>query len=406
MPSRPDHLLSDIRVLDFSRALAGPACTRVLAEMGADVIKVEGTPLGDRSRRGAGPVDRAAFFVQQNRGKQSLCLNLREPKALEILEGLVPQVDVVVENFRPGVIAEMGLGYERLKELREDIILCSISALGQSGPLAHKPGYDYIAQAYAGATSMIGDPSGPPSIGNIGMGDIGAGMNGALAIVSALHYRGRTGEGQHLDVSILDAYYQCHETNVHQYSQGAGKVQPTRAGRHMTHLFPTGVFRVAGDYIVIMAHAQHWPDLCRAMDRPELSQEPKFKNDRRRLECVDEIVKLIEDWLQRFPDRESAIAHLESFDVPVAPVLTVGESTTHPHLRERGTVRTIHDAVQGDFDVPGVPIKFSAFPEPLPLDAPHLGQHNCTVLGEHLGLDAEQVRQLREAGVLLEREPG
>src|SRR5262249_7781087 len=163
------------------------------------------------------------------------------------------QVDVVVENFKPGVIAEMGLGYERLQELRPGIILCSISALGQSGPLASKPGYDYIAQAYSGVTSMIGEPDDAPYIPLVGIGDGSDGVHAALASVAAFRSRHRTREGHHLDIAVLDVYYHYHEANVHAYSGSGGTVQPTRAGRHMTYACPGGVFRGKGGYMVIMS---------------------------------------------------------------------------------------------------------------------------------------------------------
>jgi crotonobetainyl-CoA:carnitine CoA-transferase CaiB-like acyl-CoA transferase len=175
----------------------------MLAEMGAEVIKVEPAPKGDMSRAASVYNKRSLFFVQHNRGKKSLCVNLRDPRGMALVVELVRHVDVVVENFKPGIMAEMGLSYERLRELKPDIILCSISALGQTGPLARKPGYDYIAQAYAGVTSMIGDEDEPPYIPLVGLGDVNTGVHGALAVLAALRHRDRTGRGQHLDVALL-----------------------------------------------------------------------------------------------------------------------------------------------------------------------------------------------------------
>jgi crotonobetainyl-CoA:carnitine CoA-transferase CaiB-like acyl-CoA transferase len=405
MPQATEHVLTDLRVLDFTRALAGPTCTRMLAEMGAEVIKVESAPKGDLSR-GASVFrnNRSLFFVQHNRGKKSLCVNLRDPRGMALIAELVSQVDVVVENFKPGIMAEMGLDYERLKEIKPDIILCSISALGQSGPLSHKPGYDYIAQAYAGVTSMIGDKDDAPYIPLVGLGDVSTGVHGALAVLAALRHRDRTGRGQHLDVALLDVYYHFHEVNVHQVRASGGKIKPTRVGRHMTYLAPGGVFRAKGGYLVIMAFFHHWPDFCRAIERPELIDDPRYNTDQARLERRDEVVKLIEDWLQIFPDVTSAVAHLERFNVPVAPVLSVEETLSYPHLRERGTVRTIHDPIYGDdLDVPGFPLKFSEFPEELPLQAPTLGQHNAEILTKYLGRTPEEARRLQEEGVLVEK---
>ncbi len=405
MPHGMEHILSDLRVLDFTRALAGPSCTRMMAEMGADVIKVESAPRGDMVRGiSAFEKERSLYFIQQNLGKKSLCVNIRDPKALEIIKGLVAQMDVVVENFKPGVIAQMGLGYEELKKIKPDIILCSISALGQKGPLSSKPGYDYIAQAYSGVTSMIGDPDAAPYLPGVGMGDVSTGVHGALAVVSALRYRDRTGEGQHLDIGLLDVYYHYHEVNVHQYSGTQGKMNPTRAGRHLSYVCPAGVFRANGGSVVIMAFLHHWKDLCAAMDKPELVEHERYSNDVLRLENRDEVVQIIEEWLQAsFPDIHSAVAHMEQFGVPVAPVLSVAETTQHPHLRERGTVRTINDPLVGEFDIPGMPLRFSSFPDDLPLKAPTLGQHNQEILTAYLKRSPEEVQQLREAGVLFEK---
>lgn len=400
-----DHVLSDLRVLDFSRALAGPSCTRMLAEMGADVIKVEAAPNGELARRFSNyKNNRSLYYVQQNLGKKSLGVNLRDPRALAMIAELVPQMDVVVENFKPGVIADMGFGHERLREMKKDIILCSISALGQKGPLANKPGYDYIAQAYSGVTSMIGEPDDAPYIPLVGMGDVSTGVHAALAIVSALRYRDRTGEGQHLDIALLDVYYHYHEANVHAYSGSDGAVKPTRAGRHMTYACPGGVFRGKGGYLVIMSFLHHWKDLCAAMGRSDLVDDPDFSTDLARLARRAEVVKIIEDWLQTFPDVPSAVAHMEKHQVPVAPVLSVVETTQHPHHRARGTVRTVHDRLAGDFDIPGMPLKFSRFPKDLPLEAATLGQHNEEILTRYLGRSPQEVQQLRAAGVLVEKE--
>jgi crotonobetainyl-CoA:carnitine CoA-transferase CaiB-like acyl-CoA transferase len=405
MPEGLNHCLTGLRVLDFTRALAGPTCARMLAEMGAEVIKVEPAPKGDLSRDASTFRNkRSLFFVQHNRGKKSLCVNLRDPRGMALIVELIKKVDVVVENFRPGVMAGMGLGYDRLKELKPDIILCSISALGQSGPLAHKPGYDYIAQAYAGVTSMIGDKDEAPYIPLVGLGDVSTGVHGALAVLAALRHRDQTGRGQHLDVALLDVYYNFHEINVHQVRASEGAIKPTRVGRHMTYLMPGGVFKGTNGYLVIMSFFHHWPDLCNAMERPDMIDDPRYSTDQARLARRDEVVKIIEDWLHTFPDVPSAVAHLEKFDVPVAPVLSVEETLNYPHLRERGTVRTIHDPVyDGELDVPGFPLKFSEFPEELPLQAPTLGQHNVEILTKYLGRAPEDIHRLQDDGVLIER---
>lgn len=403
MPNVTEPLFAGLKILDFTRALAGPTCTRMFAELGADVIKVESAPDGELARRMSKiRNERSLYYVQQNLGKKSLCVNLRDPRGVALVKELVPRMDVVVENFKPGRMASMGLGYDVLKELKQDIILCSISAMGQSGPLSAKPGYDYIAQAYAGVTSMIGDPNDAPSIPLLGLGDASTGVHGAFAVLAAIYHRGRTGRGQHLDVALLDAYYHCHEVNVHQFSGSNGEIKPTRGGRHMSYVCPAGVFRANGGYIMIMGFLHHWRDMCAAMGRPELVDEPGWATDQERLARLDEVVALIETWLQTFPDHEAAIADLEEHGVPVAPILTVEETVSHPHLRYRGTVRTIKDRIAGEFDIPGMPVKFSDFPDDLPLEAALLGEHNAEIVTDLLGHSADELAQLRADGVLNE----
>jgi crotonobetainyl-CoA:carnitine CoA-transferase CaiB-like acyl-CoA transferase len=321
---------------------------------------------------------------------------------MALIAAMVPKVDVVVENFKPGTMAEMGLGYERLRELRPDIILCSISALGQSGPLANLPGYDFIAQAYSGVTSMIGEADGTPYIPLVAVGDVNTGVHGALAIVAALRYRDRTGKGQHLDVGLLDVYYHCHEVSVHQYSGSNGRLKPSRQGPHLNYVAPAGVFKANGGWVVIMAFLHHWKDLCTAMERPELVTDPDFATDPARLARRAKLIKLIEDWLATFPDRDSAVEHMHRHGVPAAPVLSIEETVKHPHLRARGTVRTIEDPIAGEFEIPGMPLKFSEFPQDLKLEAATLGQHNGEVLSDLLGRSAEEIAELRTAGVLVE----
>jgi crotonobetainyl-CoA:carnitine CoA-transferase CaiB-like acyl-CoA transferase len=400
-----EHVLSDLRVLDFTRALAGPTCSRMFAEMGAEVIKVESAPGGDMVRRMSKiRNERSLYYVQQNLGKKSLCLNLRDPRGMAIIAGLVPKVDVVVENFKPGTMAAMGLGYERLCEMRKDIILCSISALGQKGPLSSLPGYDFIAQGYSGVTSMIGEADGTPYIPLVGVGDVSTGVHGALAVLAALRYRDRTGKGQHLDIGLLDVYYHCHEVSIHQFSGSNGEIKPTRQGPHLNYVCPAGVFKANGGWVVIMAFLHHWRDLCTAMNRPDLVNDEKLGTDAGRLANRPELIKLLEDWLATFPDRDSAVAKMHEHQVPAAPVLSIEESVNHPHLKARGTVRTVDDRIAGKFEIPGMPLKFSEFPEDLPLEAATLGQHNGDILREWLGRSDREIEELRAAGVILEGE--
>jgi len=401
MSTPNEHLLTGFRVLDFTRALAGPSCTRMFAEMGAEVIKVEAAPGGDLTRavskiRG----ERSLYYVQQNLNKKSVCIDMRQPEGTALVRELVPHCDVVVENFRPGVMKSMGLDYESLKALREDIILCSISALGQKGPLAAKPGYDFIAQAYAGVTSMIGERDDSPYIPLLGIGDVSTGVHGAFAIAAALLHRARTGRGQHLDIALLDCYYHYHEVNVHQYSGSHGDIVPMRNGRHMSYVCPAGVYRGNGGDVMLMAFLHHWKDLCAAMGREDLVSAPGWSTDAERLARLEEVIALVEGWLGGFGDVDAAIAALEAHGVPCAPVLTVAETVTHPHLVQRGTVRSVTDPIVGEFKVPGMPIKTSDYPADADYVAPTLGQHNAEVLAGLLGKSEDEIAALAAADVL------
>ena len=396
------HLLSGVRILDLSRVLSGPTCTRLFAEMGADVIKVESAPHGDMTRKLSRlRNERSLYLVQQNLNKRSLCVDLRKPEGLALVRALVPSCDAVVENFRPGVMATLGLDYESLRALREDIILCSISALGQSGPLASKPGYDTIAQAYSGITSMIGEPDQLPSLPNVGIGDISTGAHAAFAIAAALVHRYRTGRGQALDVALLDCYYHYHEAGVHQASASGGDIVPTRSGRHFSYVCPVGIFKVKDKALALVAFLHHWPDLCRAMGRPDLIDDARYALDSERIKHRAVVNEMVEQWLEGFADVHAAVAALEAHQVPCAPVLSVTETLTHPHFIERGTVRTVHDPIAGTFQIPGMPIKTSDYPANPPYLAPRLGEHNAAILGELLGKSEADIAALTAAGVLV-----
>ena len=401
MTNPNEHLLSGIRILDLTRALAGPTCTRMFAEMGADVIKIEAAPSGDLTRMVSKiRNERSLYFVQQNLNKRSVSIDLRKPGGLDLVRELVPHCDVVVENYKPGVMAGMGLAYDDLKALREDIILCSISALGQSGPLSHKPGYDYIAQAYSGVTSMIGERDQAPYIPLVGLGDVSTGVHAAFAIAAALLHRARTGRGQRLDIALLDCYYHYHEVNVHRYSASNGELVPTRGGRHVSYVCPAGVYSGVGGDIMLMAFLHHWPDLCAAIGRPDLTAAPGYATDAERLARLDDIVALIEGWLATFPDVDAAIAVLDAHNVPCAPILSVAETIEHPHFVARGTVRTINDRIAGEFKIPGMPIKTSEYPANNPYVAPLLGEHNAEILTSVLGKSAAEIERLQAAGIL------
>jgi crotonobetainyl-CoA:carnitine CoA-transferase CaiB-like acyl-CoA transferase len=399
-------LLAGYKVLDFTQIVAGPTTTKLMAEMGAEVIKVEQAPKGDPAR--LNPVlrqGRSAYFMQHNLGKQSLCVNLKMEAGRDLIRALIPHMDVLVENYSPGVMARLELEYASCKRLNPRLVMCSISALGQDGPLAHVPGFDYIAQAYAGVTEVMGEADQAPIMPMVAMGDVSTGVHALAAVTCALLHRERTGEGQYIDVSLLDSYIHVHDFSLQVYSASKGKFVPTRGGAHHTGLVPCGIFRAVHGYITIVAALDHqWRGLTRAMGRPELADDPRFCSVRARLRHKEILIGEIERWLQSLPDRDAALEALDRERVPAAPVLTIPEVVRHPHLLERGTVRQISDPVFGDFVLPGFPFRFSGMPAPSVLAAPDLGEHNQAVLQRYLGYDADWVMQLTAAGVLVARE--
>ena len=396
------HVLDGFKALDFTQFVAGPTVTKLMTEMGAEVIKVELTPGGDRSRGMPFMKDgRSGYFVQQNRGKLSLCLDARTPAGKAILSDLIKKVDILVENFAPGVIARMGFDYDSVRKLNPKIIMCSVSTFGQGGPLANDPGYDFIGQAYAGVTSLSGEEGGPHYPPMLAIGDVSTGVHALAAIACALLHRDRTGEGQYLDISLLDAYFHYHDVGVQSLSASHGEMKPKRTGLHYPVLCPAGMFKAKSGYIFVFAWLDHhWVKLCELMGRPELAADPRFIDNPTRSANRKEVIEVIENWLAKLPSDDAAVAALREARIPSAPVLSLEQAMNHPHLRERQTVQSVHDRVLGDMEVPGFPMRFSAFPQRLELDAPFLGEHNHKVLSEYLGYSVDQVEKLTREGVL------
>jgi crotonobetainyl-CoA:carnitine CoA-transferase CaiB-like acyl-CoA transferase len=297
--SAPKHLLDGYKVLDFTHFIAGPTATRLMAGMGAEVVKVELAPNGDQARMIEFIRDgRSAYFIQQNRGKQSLCVDMKKSAAVELIRQLIPKFDVLVENFAPGVIGSMGLDYQSVSAINPSIVMCSISALGQTGPLAHDPGFDFIGQAYAGITSLIGEEDGPPYMPMVAIGDVSAGVHAMGAIACALLYREKTGQGQYIDISLLDSYFHCQTVGVELYSASGGKHEVNRSGLHHPFFCPAGIFKGRKWHIIILAWLdQHWARLCDAIGRPELASDSRYTEVGQRSKHREEIIQLIEDWL-------------------------------------------------------------------------------------------------------------
>jgi CoA:oxalate CoA-transferase len=371
------RMLEGVKVLDFSQYLAGPTVTRLMAEMGADIIKVEQSPMGDPSRNlPAIKNGRSGYFVQQNRGKKSLCLDFAKPESMELLKSLIPKMDVVLENFGPGVMEKRGLDYPSLKKLNLRIILASISAFGKTGP------------------------DGPPMPVGLGMADVSSGVHAFAAIGYALFYRERTGIGQHIDISMIDSLYHMHEANLQINSITNGEFVPRRFGAHHPLVCPCGVFKGPQGYIVVLVLDRQWPAMTRAMGRPELEKDPRFATSPDRGKNRVELIAIIEQWMAAQGTDDAVIKIFEEFRVPSAPVMSIIDTLKHPYFKARNMVRQVKDPLLGEVTIPGFPLKYSEFPELIDLVAPLLGQHGAQVLKENLGLSDDQIKTLEAAGVL------
>jgi CoA:oxalate CoA-transferase len=343
---------------------------------------------------------RSAYFVQQNRGKKSLCLNFDKPGAIELLRELVKKVDVVVENYGPGVLEKKKLDYASLRAINPRIIMASVSAFGRTGPMSHKVGFDIVAQAYSGLMHMTGYPDRPPVFVGMAIGDQGAGIHAFAALGYALFHRERTGVGQAIDIAMVDVLFHQHELNLQAYVMTDGQYVPLRSGAHHPLITPMGVFEGPQGYIVVLVVDRQWPALAKAIGRPELATDPRYATGAERAERRDELVEIIQAWMKTFPTDDAVLEALERARIAAAPVMTIERSLEAPHFREREMIRRVPDPVLGEITMPGFPFKFSELGALPDLRAPLLGEHGEAVLRDHLGLGDAELARLCEAGVL------
>jgi crotonobetainyl-CoA:carnitine CoA-transferase CaiB-like acyl-CoA transferase len=395
------QILDGIRIVDLTQYLAGPTVTRLLAEHGADVVKVEQAPHGDPTRHLAVQREgRSGYFVQQNRGKRSICLDFDDPEGRRILDALVATADVVVENYGPGVLERRGLDHASLRARHPRLIVASISGFGRApGPLSHKTSFDLIAQAYSGLLALTGPADGPPMPVGASYADVMSGVHAVAGIGLALFHRERTGQGQHVDIAMVDALFHVHELTVQGPYLTGGKWRPRRSGATSALNSPMGVYQGPQGWIVLQVMAAQWPGFCRAMGRPELEHDERFAGLRERQRNRGELNALIEEWMAGFATDAGVLAALEAERVPCAPVLDAADAHEHPYFVERGMVRLVPDPVLGEVRIPGNPLRLSAQPAPPALVAPLLGEHNAEILGERGG-PAADAQRLEAAGVL------
>ncbi len=399
--------LENIRILDITRALAGPYCTMMLGDFGADVIKVERPGRGDESRSWGPPFvgdpygpypGESAYFISTNRNKRSITVNLKSAEGQEIVQRLVRISDVMVENFRTGVLDKMGLGYENVRLLNPGLVYCSISGYGRSGPNAERPGYDAILQAEGGMMSITGPVEGPPSRVGIPIIDINTGMFAATAILAALRVRDITGEGQLVDMSLLDTHVALLANVASNYLIGG--TEPRRYGNAHPNLTPYEAFQARDRWFVLgAANDGQWRLLCELIDRPELKDDPRFDSNSQRLANRDALMGILNEiFVARNAD--DWLSDLKEAGLPCGPINTIADVFDHPQAKDRELAIQTQHSTAGKIKLTGFPYKLSQTPAVVHHPPPTLGEHTQEVLVELLSYTPEDVLKFREQGTI------
>lgn len=373
--------LSGLRVLDVTQVMAGPFSAMLLADLGADVIKVE-PPSGDSARRMAGGKDgNSPAFQGVNRGKRGIVLDLKSTGGRDAFRALAIDADVLVENYRPGVMAGFGLGYDDLKLLNPGLIYCGISGFGQTGPYNQRGGFDLIAQGMSGIMSVTGEPGAAPVKCGLPITDLGAGMFATYGILAAYTHKLKTGEGQFIDVSLLESGIALSIWESAQYFSGRGVPEPMGSAHRMTG--PYQAVRCSDGYLNVgAANAKLWEVFARAIDRPDLLERPEYRTDADRVRNRAALSAEIEAITAGAP-REHWLELLDSVGVPCGPILSYDEVFADPHVQAREMVVTVEHPVMGSMNGLGAPVKFSRTPADVTRPAPLLGQNTGEVLGGH-----------------------
>jgi crotonobetainyl-CoA:carnitine CoA-transferase CaiB-like acyl-CoA transferase len=393
--------LTGIRVVDYSHFLAGPFLSRSLAAMGAEVIKVERPTLGDAGRRhGYFTGDHSGYFLQQNMGKDGLCVDLRQPQGVELMHRLVKSADVFVENYRPGALKKLGLGYDVVSKDNPGLVYCSISAYGQTGPYSSRPGFGLIAEAMSGAMSIIGVPGERPPLFRMPLADMYTGIHGVAAVCAALYGRQSSGRGQHIDLALYDCMVSMHDFAVQAYTMSGGEELPVQTGHDMPDSTVYGVFTARDGYLVIAAQVDEaWIRLATLIGGDKLAADTRFHSSAGRNAHREEILRLVREWTMAQESVAACTSMLDNAGVPSAPVQTIDQVVNDPQIAARGMIVEQDHPVLGKIRLPNLPFNFSGSEPLAPRVAPDLGQHNRKIAAD-LGFSEDEIAAMEANGTL------
>jgi len=390
--------LDGITVIDFTRVLAGPYCTMVLADLGAEVVKIEEPTRGDEAR-GVGPFLNgvSAYFTSINRGKKSVALNIKDTRGTGLARRLIARADILVENFRPGTMDRLGLGYEALARVNPRLIYAACSGFGQTGPYRNRGAYDMVIQGMGGIMSITGEPGGRPLKTGPAIGDLAGGLFTVIGILTALHARDRTGEGQMVDIGMLDCQVALLENAIIRYT-ATGEIPGPLGARHPS-IAPFEAFEAKDGYVIFAVGTPHWERFCRLIGHEELLLDSRFATNALRADNHPALQPIIAEAAQTRTVREW-MDLMEKAGVPCGPINRIDQVVEDPQVQARGMITAIHDPEVGVTRLPGSPIKLSRTPSRVDRPAPRLGEHTTDVLTGWLGLDAKAIDALMQEQII------
>ncbi|MBT5913554.1 MAG: CoA transferase [Rhodospirillaceae bacterium] len=396
--------LTGVRIFDLTRILAGPTCTQLLGDLGADVIKVEKPGVGDDTRTWGPPyvkdaagenTNESAYYLSANRNKRSVTIDLQTPKGIALAKKLIAKSDILIENFKVGGLSKLGLGYEDLKTEFPRLVYCSVTGFGQTGPYAPRAGYDFLAQGLGGIMSITGAPDGEPMKVGVGIADVMTGMYASTAILAALRHRDATGEGQHIDTCLLDTQVSWLINEGTNYLV-SGQI-PVKLGNEHPNIVPYKVFATSNGHVILaVGNDRQFHDWCTVANAGELKSDPRYASNPLRIANRETLYDIMPNFMKR-KTTEEWLAELGELKVPCSPVNNIDQVFEDPHVKYRGMRIEMDHPTAGSGKVPliGNPVKMSGTPPQYRLAPPTLGQHSDEVLKELLGFDEKQIQELK-----------